>query len=421
MPSVNLASLRSHKAHIKKQKLNKINAKSAKIKKSKPDDVKIPAPRACELHVLAKVNPATNSRLYGLAQEMREAQLCPDNSEQSQVVDPVLEQVEASSEENIVQNSPLRRMQFGVPLLTSAEKRHAKQLRRQRRLDAKNAKKAAKRQLKEQQLAERQEVRDARKAAKLAKAQAKKARRHNIPRSEQVNQEQLTQNEVLDQPILLHDGDVIQIHPIETRHVVCQPTIKLQPIEQVSQPQPQPQPQPSQPSVAEEELQSTMTSYFDATSTATTPPAKAKLSRKQRRAKKARARASRAATQALAANPTTENVLHVPTLSRRPSRAELINAESRIGSQIFGPIPVGHRREFFHDQRGVWIWHEDWIDNGRREHNMTVRYEVRPSGVYKKVSAGKYFKLEGNELENFRIATHSYLRMVKSYLYQGAN
>jgi len=101
----------------------------------------------------------------------------------------------------------------------------------------------------------------------------------------------------------------------------------------------------------------------------------------------------------------------------KPTRADLINAESRLGSQLFGAIPAGHRREFFHDQKNIWIWHEDWIDAAEHEHEMTIRYEVRTSGVYKKVSAGKYFKLEGDELENFRKATHAYLYIIKKYLY----
>lgn len=105
---------------------------------------------------------------------------------------------------------------------------------------------------------------------------------------------------------------------------------------------------------------------------------------------------------------------------RRPSRAELINAESRLGSMIFGAIPEGHRREFFHDRENIWIWHESWTDSERHARQLTVRYEVRPSGVYKKLSAGKYFKLEGAELENFRKATRTYLRLIKQYLYNGA-
>ena len=95
----------------------------------------------------------------------------------------------------------------------------------------------------------------------------------------------------------------------------------------------------------------------------------------------------------------------------------MINAESRLGSLLFGPIPSGHRREFFHDQKNIWIWHEDWVDANLQERQMTVRYEVRPAGVYKKIAAGKYFRLEGDELENFRKATHAYLYVIKKYLY----
>lgn len=103
--------------------------------------------------------------------------------------------------------------------------------------------------------------------------------------------------------------------------------------------------------------------------------------------------------------------------SVRMTRADLINAESKLGSTIFGPIPAGHRREFFHDQNNVWIWHEDWYDGQNNPHQMTVRYEVRTTGIYKKVSAGKYLKLEGDELENFRKATHAYLDVIKKNLY----
>lgn len=100
-----------------------------------------------------------------------------------------------------------------------------------------------------------------------------------------------------------------------------------------------------------------------------------------------------------------------------PSRSELINAESRLGSQIFGPIPAGHRREFFHDQRNVWIWYEDWIDDDNHFQQMTVRYEVRPTGIYKKIAAGHYVRLKTDEQENFRHAAHIYLRLVKQQLY----
>lgn len=102
---------------------------------------------------------------------------------------------------------------------------------------------------------------------------------------------------------------------------------------------------------------------------------------------------------------------------RHLTRSDLINAESCLGRTLFGPIPARHRREFFHDRDNIWIWHEGWIDSKHHARQMTIRYEVRPSGIYKKISAGKYFKLEGDELENFRRATHAYLNIIKHNLY----
>lgn len=110
-----------------------------------------------------------------------------------------------------------------------------------------------------------------------------------------------------------------------------------------------------------------------------------------------------------------------PTRPRRLSASELINAESRLGSTIFGPIPAGHRREFFHDKANVWIWHESWQDLDASERQITVRYEIRPNGIYKKFAAGKYIKLKGAELTNFRKAAHAYLQVVKTNLYSSAN
>lgn len=114
--------------------------------------------------------------------------------------------------------------------------------------------------------------------------------------------------------------------------------------------------------------------------------------------------------------PATHRFMH----KRRPSRAELINAESRLGSQIFGPIPAGHRREFFHDQRNIWIWYEGWVDEYNHFQQLTVRYEVRPTGVYKKIAAGQYVRLNPPEQENFRHAAHVYLQLVKQQLYNFA-
>ena len=96
---------------------------------------------------------------------------------------------------------------------------------------------------------------------------------------------------------------------------------------------------------------------------------------------------------------------------------DLINAESAIGRTLFGPIPVGHRREFFKHKNNVWIWYESWIDAAGLMQDMTIRYEVRPTGVYKRQDGGNYEKIEGDELKNFRYAAKSYLDLIKTRLY----
>ena len=109
-------------------------------------------------------------------------------------------------------------------------------------------------------------------------------------------------------------------------------------------------------------------------------------------------------------------------LKRKPysnkfSYDDLINAESELGRTLFGPIPVGHRREFFRSKQNVWIWHESYLNDLGKLEELTVRYEVRPAGVYKRAGKGNYMKIEGEELNNFRRAAHSYLDLVKTKLY----
>ena len=103
--------------------------------------------------------------------------------------------------------------------------------------------------------------------------------------------------------------------------------------------------------------------------------------------------------------------------SNRFSYDDLVNAESQIGRTIFGPIPAGHQREFFKSKQNVWIWHESFTNNLGQLEEMTIRYEVRPNGVFKKATGGSYKRLEGAELDNFRKAAKTYLTLVKTKLY----
>ena len=94
---------------------------------------------------------------------------------------------------------------------------------------------------------------------------------------------------------------------------------------------------------------------------------------------------------------------------RQAAERDLINAESALGRTLFGDVVPGHQREFFMHKKNVWIWHED---------GMTIRYEVRQNGVYKKVDNGSYRKVTGVELDHFRAAASAYLKLVKSRIYQ---
>lgn len=105
-------------------------------------------------------------------------------------------------------------------------------------------------------------------------------------------------------------------------------------------------------------------------------------------------------------------------MSRRSLKTldDKINAESELGRTIFGPVAAGHQREFFEHKKNLWIWHESWNEFGTRR-GTTIRYEVRPTGVFKMVNSAPYVKIEGQELENFRAATRTYLTLIKTNLY----
>lgn len=69
---------------------------------------------------------------------------------------------------------------------------------------------------------------------------------------------------------------------------------------------------------------------------------------------------------------------------RRAERyRQLIRQEAKIGGAIFGPVPAGHRREFFCLDEHTWIWHEEWDDSEGKRQVVTTRYDVRPNGILK--------------------------------------
>ncbi|OYW83738.1 hypothetical protein B7Z17_05240 [Candidatus Saccharibacteria bacterium 32-49-10] len=98
---------------------------------------------------------------------------------------------------------------------------------------------------------------------------------------------------------------------------------------------------------------------------------------------------------------------------------ELIELESQIGREVFGPAPQDVvRREFFNLDESTWIWHEEIKQADGSTQETTTRYEVQPQGILKVQSGPRYTYLEGAELQNFVLATKEYYERVTRQLYK---
>lgn len=104
---------------------------------------------------------------------------------------------------------------------------------------------------------------------------------------------------------------------------------------------------------------------------------------------------------------------------KRLSERELIQLESEIGAELFGPVPKGHRREFFNLDPSTWIWYDEWTDQDTKHHkNVTIRYEVHENGILKVLEGSRYDFIEGTELQNFVMAVGMYYERVCREVYK---
>lgn len=74
---------------------------------------------------------------------------------------------------------------------------------------------------------------------------------------------------------------------------------------------------------------------------------------------------------------------HRSSDKRAEQYRNLIRKEAKIGGKLFGPVPAGHRREFFCLDEHTWVWYEEWVDAHNQRQNKTTRYDVRPNGIVK--------------------------------------
>ncbi|HET9174662.1 MAG TPA: hypothetical protein VFN56_05310 [Candidatus Saccharimonadales bacterium] len=101
---------------------------------------------------------------------------------------------------------------------------------------------------------------------------------------------------------------------------------------------------------------------------------------------------------------------------------QLIREEAKIGSQLFGPVPAGHRREFFCLDEHTWIWHEEWRDEQDQFQALTTRYDVRPNGILKAQGSQPYQPLSAEEAANLYEAVQLYeARVLDFYRQQPQN
>jgi hypothetical protein len=104
------------------------------------------------------------------------------------------------------------------------------------------------------------------------------------------------------------------------------------------------------------------------------------------------------------------------TLSRLSER-ELIQRESEIGRELFGPIPKGHQREFFCLDEQTCIWYEAYKDENGKDVELTTRYEIQGDRVLKAQPGGNYSYIEGPELDNLLTAIGMYYERVMRSIY----
>jgi hypothetical protein len=104
-------------------------------------------------------------------------------------------------------------------------------------------------------------------------------------------------------------------------------------------------------------------------------------------------------------------------LLKKPTRRELLQIESEIGRELFGPIPRGHTREFFHLDEKTWIWHEDFVGSNGKKQTSTIKYEIQEKGILKVQEGARYSYLDGEELDNLILAIQMYYEQVMRKVY----
>jgi len=95
----------------------------------------------------------------------------------------------------------------------------------------------------------------------------------------------------------------------------------------------------------------------------------------------------------------------------------LLRREAQMGGKLFGPIPKGHRREFFCLDPNTWIWHEEWLDGNGQRKERTTRYDVRRSTILKAQDNGTFHLVGLQEARHLMSAAELYQEQANKELY----
>lgn len=108
-----------------------------------------------------------------------------------------------------------------------------------------------------------------------------------------------------------------------------------------------------------------------------------------------------------------------PRPHKQLTERQLIQMESEIGAQLFGPIPEGHTRQFFNLDRTTWVWYEQWKDPlTGKPRELITKYEIHPSGILKVQEGARYTFITGQELDNFVLAVQLYYERIMREIYK---
>ena len=103
---------------------------------------------------------------------------------------------------------------------------------------------------------------------------------------------------------------------------------------------------------------------------------------------------------------------------RARAYTDMLRQEAKIGGELFGPVPAGHRREFFCLDKYTWIWHEEWTDEHKQHRIVTTRYDVRSSLVLKAQDRQPYQPVAYDEAINLYHAVELYEKRVNQFYNQ---